>query len=98
MFSRTQRDDGGLDRAVMPRLTGPSHFQIIAHWAACRKPGSVRQDGFLTRSHEGGSGWPVTCWIFKKSTRRRSRSLAARARTWGSFPEAKAFACRLAIV
>ena len=35
------------------------------------------------------------CWASKRSTRRRSRSLAARVRTWGSFRGSKAFMCRL---
>ena len=45
----------------------------------------------------GGARGPegeATCWVFKRSTRRRSRSSAARARTWGSFRESKASACR----
>ena len=42
------------------------------------------------------SGWAATCWVSRRSTRRRSRSLAARARTWGSFRGSKASACRLA--
>src|SRR5829696_930094 len=43
-----------------------------------------------------GSRWAATCWVSGRSTRRRSRSLAVRARTWGSFRGSKASACRLA--
>jgi 3-(3-hydroxy-phenyl)propionate hydroxylase len=59
--------------------------------------GPVRRCDILSRTHKGGSGWAATCWDSRRSTRRRSRSLAARARTWGSFRGSKASACRLAI-
>ena len=49
--------------------------------------GPVRQCDILERTHKGGSGWTATCWVSRRSTRRRSRSLAARARTWGSFAD-----------
>src|SRR5215210_2556406 len=58
--------------------------------------GPVRRCDILSRTHKGGSGWAATCWVSRRSTRRRSRSLAARARTWGSFRGSKASACRLA--
>jgi len=56
----------------------------------------VRRCDILSRTHKGGSGWAATRWVSRRSTRRRSRSLAARARTWGSFRGSKASACRLA--
>jgi 3-(3-hydroxy-phenyl)propionate hydroxylase len=56
----------------------------------------VRRCDILSRTHKGGSGWAATCWVSRRSTRRRSRSLAARARTWGSYRGSKASACRLA--
>src|SRR3712207_3369508 len=46
--------------------------------------GTVRRCDILSRTHKGGSGWAATCWVSRRSTRRRSRSLAARARTWRS--------------
>jgi 3-(3-hydroxy-phenyl)propionate hydroxylase len=58
--------------------------------------GPVRRCDILSRTHKGGSGWAATCWVYRRSPRRRSRSLAARARTWGSFRGSKASACRLA--
>ena len=58
--------------------------------------GPLRRCDILSRTHKGGSGWAATCWVSRRSTRRRSRSLAARARTWGSFRGSKASACRLA--
>ncbi len=62
--------------------------------------GPVRHRDILSRTqkgtHQGGSGWAATCWVSRRSTRRRSRLLAARARTWGSFRGSKASACRLA--
>jgi 3-(3-hydroxy-phenyl)propionate hydroxylase len=58
--------------------------------------GPVRRCDIFSRTHKGGSGWAATCWVSRTSTRRRSRSLAARARTWGSFRGSKASACRLA--
>jgi 3-(3-hydroxy-phenyl)propionate hydroxylase len=58
--------------------------------------GLVRRCDILSRTRKGGSGWVATCWVSRRSTRRRSRSLAARARTWGSFRGSKASACRLA--
>jgi 2-polyprenyl-6-methoxyphenol hydroxylase-like FAD-dependent oxidoreductase len=58
--------------------------------------GPVRRCDILSRTHKGGSGWAATCWVSRRSTRRRSRSLAARARTWGSFRGSRASACRLA--
>jgi 2-polyprenyl-6-methoxyphenol hydroxylase-like FAD-dependent oxidoreductase len=58
--------------------------------------GPVRRCDILSRTHKGGSGWAATCWVSRRSTKRRSRSLAARARTWGSFRGSKASACRLA--
>jgi 2-polyprenyl-6-methoxyphenol hydroxylase-like FAD-dependent oxidoreductase len=58
--------------------------------------GPVRRCDILSRTHKGGSGWAATCWVSRRSTRCRSRSLAARARTWGSFRGSKASACRLA--
>src|SRR5215211_3522837 len=58
--------------------------------------GPVRRCDILSRTHKGGSGWAATCWVSRRSTRRRSRSLEARARTWGSFRGSKASACRLA--
>ena len=39
-------------------------------------------------------GWADTCWVSRRSTRRRSRSSAARARTWESCPGSTASACR----
>jgi 2-polyprenyl-6-methoxyphenol hydroxylase-like FAD-dependent oxidoreductase len=57
--------------------------------------GPVRRCDILSRMHKGGSGWAASCWVFRRSTRRRSRPLAARARTWGSFRGSKASACRL---
>src|SRR5215218_3293114 len=58
--------------------------------------GPVRRCDILSRTRKGGSRWAATCWVSRRSTRRRSRSLAARARTWGSFRGSKASACRLA--
>jgi len=58
--------------------------------------GPVRRCDILSRTHKGGSGWAATCWVYRRSPRRRSRSLAARACTWGSFRGSKASACRLA--
>jgi len=58
--------------------------------------GPVRRCDILSRTHKGGSGWAATCWVSRRSTRHRSRSLAARARTWGSFRRSKASGCRLA--
>src|SRR5215203_232825 len=58
--------------------------------------GQVRRCDILSRTHKGGSGWAATCWVSRRSTRRRSQSLAARARTWGSFRVSKASARRLA--
>src|SRR5215207_1868122 len=58
--------------------------------------GPVRLCDILSRTHKGGSGWAATCWASRRSTRSRSRSLAARARTWGSYRGSKASACRLA--
>jgi hypothetical protein len=58
--------------------------------------GPVRRCDILSRTHKEGSGWAATCWVSRRSTRRRSRSLAARARTWGGFRGSKASACRLA--
>src|SRR5215216_5875631 len=58
--------------------------------------GPVRRCDILSRTHKGGSGWAATCWVSRRSTRRRSRSLAAKARTWESFRGSKASACRLA--
>ena len=42
--------------------------------------------------------FPPDCYVlgFRRSTRRRSRSLGARARSWGSFRGLKASTCRLA--
>src|ERR1700722_15997352 len=45
-----------------------------------------------------GDRWPTTCWVCGRSTGRRSRLLAARARTWGSFRGLKASAYRLVSV
>ena len=56
--------------------------------------GPVRRSDNLERRHRGGRGWAATCWGSRRSTRRRSRSLAARARTWGSFRGSTASACR----
>ena len=58
--------------------------------------GPVRPCDILQRTHKGGSGWAPTCWVSRRSTRRRSRSLAARARTWASFGGSRASTYRLA--
>jgi len=94
-FSRvvTVDADPSLLRYVRGAAAGPVlPARVKAIRAACgpvtgRGRGNRRSDRF---------GWAAAYWASRRSTRRRSGWLAARARTWGSFRGSKASACRLA--
>ncbi len=75
-----------------------SVFNVARAGGLAASPGSCRtiasRGQKRERSDKGGSGWAATCWASRRSTGRRSRSSAARARTWESSRGSKASACR----